>query len=90
MLTTVEGMYRNGTIELTAPPDDLPQESRVLVTFLAATEATTQVDLRALGIDAAQAAELRAQLASFATDWDSPEMDVYDHHDTAKDAREAR
>ena len=42
------------------------------------------IDLRERGIDAAQAAEIRARLASFAEDWESPEMDVYDNYDEEK------
>lgn len=42
------------------------------------------IDLRARGIDAGSAAELRARLARFAEDWDSPEMVAYDHYDAAK------
>lgn len=42
------------------------------------------VDLPARGIDAGSAAELRARLARFAEDWDSPEMAAYDHYDAAK------
>jgi hypothetical protein len=34
--------------------------------------------LRDLGINKRQAAELRARLATFAEDWERPEMDVYD------------
>lgn len=64
MLTTVEGVYRNGKVELTDLPSGLPEETRVLVTFLPAE----QIDLRSHGIDAAQAAELRARLAPFADD----------------------
>jgi hypothetical protein len=42
------------------------------------------IDLRQRGIDEAQAAALRAQLATFAEDWDSPEMDVYNDYNAAK------
>lgn len=42
------------------------------------------IDLRVRGIDAGAAAELRARLARFAADWDSPEMAAYDHYDAAK------
>ena len=42
------------------------------------------IDLRERGIDEAQAAEIRARLASFAEDWESPEMDVYDNYDEEK------
>lgn len=36
------------------------------------------IDLQARGIDEAQAADLRARLATFAEDWEHPDMDVYD------------
>ena len=36
------------------------------------------------GIDKKQAAELRARLTTFAEDWDSPEMDIYDDYEKAK------
>jgi uncharacterized protein (DUF433 family) len=42
------------------------------------------VDLRAQGINEAQAAELRARPATFAEDWGSPTMEMYDDYDTAK------
>ena len=42
------------------------------------------IDLRERGIDEAQAAEMRARLASFAEDWESPEMDAYDNYDEEK------
>lgn len=35
-------------------------------------------------IDAAQAAELRDSLASFAGEWNQPGMDIYDDYDAAK------
>ena len=42
------------------------------------------IDLREHGISKAQAAELRARLACFAEDWESPEMNVYDNYDEEK------
>jgi hypothetical protein len=36
------------------------------------------VDLRRLGIDATQAADLRARLKTFAEDWERPEASIYD------------
>ncbi len=77
---SVEGVYRNGKIELAEPPRDVRDETRVIVTFLD----SGHVDLRARGIAEADAAELRARLAPFAEDWDSPEMDLYDDYDAAK------
>jgi hypothetical protein len=35
-----------------------------------------------LGWTEEQAAEIRAQLASFAEDWDDPAMDIYDNDQT--------
>jgi len=51
----------------------------VIVTFL--TEG--DVDLRERGLNKKQAKLLRAQLASFAEDWDAPEMSVYDNYNAA-------
>ena len=80
MSTTIKGIYRNGKIELSETPRDVCEGTRVVVTFLA----PGSVDLREHGIDKAQAAEIRARLASFAEDWESPEMDVYDNYDEEK------
>lgn len=74
MLNSVEGVYRDGKVELLEKPES-PKEARVIVTFL--PEGST-VDLRAHGIGEAQAADLRARLRTFAQDWDRPEMNVYD------------
>ena len=75
MLKTVEGFYRNGKIELPEVPTDLDPETRVLVTFFDGA-----VDLAARGIDERQAMELRNRLATFADEWDSPEMSAYDNY----------
>jgi hypothetical protein len=80
MLVSIEGIYRNGKIELADSPGNVPDETRVIVTFLPAG----RVNLRDYGIDETQAAELRARLAAFAEDWESPEMDIYDNYDVAK------
>ena len=86
MLKTIEGVYRDGKVELAEVPKDVRDETPVLVTFL---EPQT-IDLRARGIDEAHAAELRARLATFAEDWDSPEMAVYDDYDAAKTRLQTR
>jgi len=78
MLKSIEGVYRKGKIELTEAPVSIGDETRVIVTFL-----ENGVDLRARGIDEQQAADLRARLASFVEDWDSPEMSVYDNYAAA-------
>ena len=76
MLTTIEGMYR-GKIELSETPRDVCEDTPVIVTF-------HSIDLQKRGIDKAQAADLRERLATFAEDWESPEMSIYDNYDAAK------
>lgn len=43
-----------------------------------------------LGMTPAEGKETRSRLEAFAPDWDSPEMDAYDHYDAARKARETR
>jgi hypothetical protein len=80
MLISIEGVYRNGKVELKELPANVNAERRVIVTFVE----PKFIDLRERGIDEAQAADLRARLATFAEDWNSPEMDIYDNYDAAK------
>ena len=80
MFTTIEGVYRGGKIELAEMPSDVHEGTPVIVTFLP----PSSVDLSARGIDEVGAADLRSRLATFAEDWDSPEMSVYDNYDAAK------
>ncbi len=74
MLKSIEGIFRNGKVELLEPTPHV-EESRVVVTFLSGSAPT---NLRDRGIEESQAADLRARLKTFAEDWDRPEMDVYD------------
>ena len=74
MLKSVEGILRDGKVELLEPAPGA-DGSRVVVTFLSAPGL---VDLRDRGIDEAQAASLRGRLGAIAEDWDRPKMDVYD------------
>jgi hypothetical protein len=80
MLTTIQGVYRAGKIELAETPPGIPEETPVIITFLD----PVYVNLPQRGIDEEQAADLRARLATFAEDWNSPEMDIYDNYDLAK------
>ena len=80
MLTTVRGVYRNGKVELDKPPRNVQDDAPVIVTFLDAEK----IDLRKRGIDKPQARLLRAQLSTFAEEWDSPEMKAYDHYDAGR------
>jgi hypothetical protein len=74
MMRSVEGIFRNGKIELLETPPNA-EEARVLVTFL---PEDLRLDLAKRGIDPVAAADLRARFGAFAEDWDRPEMDVYD------------
>jgi hypothetical protein len=75
MLTSIEGVYRDGKVELTeSPPPDCA--GRVIVTFVSSP--VQAVNLAERGISPEQAADLRHRLATFAEDWERPEMDAYD------------
>jgi hypothetical protein len=74
MLRTVEGVFREGRVELDEVPTDA-DGVRVLVTFLSSPE---QIRLQDYGITPEQAAEARRRFASISEDWARPEMDVYD------------
>jgi hypothetical protein len=73
MLKSVEGVYRDGHIELAEAPA-VVGEARVIVTFL---PSDGPIDLRARGITEVEASRMRAGFEAFAEDWDRPEMDVY-------------
>jgi hypothetical protein len=74
MVKSVEGVYRNGKVELIEPLDDA-EGARVIVTLV---RSPGPVNLAERGIRPSQAADLRQRLAAFAEDWDRPEMSVYD------------
>ncbi len=74
MLQSIEGIYRNGKIELLETPADI-EEAQVIVTFI---PKSGLVNLRSRGIDQEQAADLRVRLSRLAPDWELPEMDAYD------------
>jgi len=69
---STEGIYKHGKVELLETPD--VDEARVIVTFVP----EGLVDLAERGIDESDAANLRARLATFAEDWEQPEMGAYD------------
>jgi hypothetical protein len=81
MAKSVEGIYRNGKVDLLEPLQGA-DGARVIVTLVVPGE---PVNLQERGIDESQAADLRRRLSQFAEDWDRPEMSVYD--DPASDIR---
>jgi hypothetical protein len=74
MVKSVEGIYRNGKVEVVEPLAEA-EGSRVIVTWVHPGES---VDLRERGIEEPQAADLRRRLTPFAEDWDRAEMAAYD------------
>ena len=56
------------------------ESTLVIVTFFS----EYPIDLQAHGIDTTQAAELRAKLTTFAENWESSAMDIYDNYDANK------
>jgi hypothetical protein len=80
MLNSIEGIYRKGKVELAEVPSNIDDDTRVIVTFLK----SGPIDLRKRGIDKAQAADLRSRLSTFAEDWNSPEMNIYDDYNATR------
>jgi hypothetical protein len=82
MLRSIEGVYKDGKVELLEEPADV-REARVIVTFLPSTSSAEPapeagVDLRTRGIGEAEAADLRARLRAFAEDWEREDMQAYE------------
>ena len=80
MSTIIEGIYRDSKVELSETPSDMCEGAPVIGTFLPANA----IDLQERGIDETQTADIRARLASFAEDWENPEMNAYDNYDDTK------
>ncbi len=78
MLASVEGVYRDGKIELTEVPTAIAEDTPVIVTFLA----SGYIDLRERAIDEHLATEIRTHLTTFVEDWDAPEMDICDKYES--------
>jgi len=72
----INGVFRNGKIELAELPPNI-SEAVVSVFFY------PDISLSELAIDKKMASELREKFATF-TDWENPEMDVYNDCDLAK------
>ena len=79
-MLTVEGIYKDGKIELLEKVSDIVQ-AKVLITFLE----NSDIDLKTLGISENEAGELRAKFAAF-EDWNDPALDVYKDYDNSKSA----
>ena len=79
MIQTVEGVYRNGKVELLAQPEAV-DEARVIVTFLPES-------IRPAGGPSCtpdELADLRGKLAAWEDDWNAPGMEAYDDYETRR------
>lgn len=73
MITSVEGTFRDGRVELDEIPPNV-KEARVIITFL--PEPTS--GRRGPNLSAREAADLRARLTAWEDDWNAPGMEAYD------------
>ena len=104
MLTSIQGIYRDGRIELSEKPSAIENNTPVIVTFLtqnspfltqnnapltpsrmAPAPNSMPISLAKRGITEQQALAVRSALSTFAEEWDSAEMDVYNNYH--KDAK---
>ena len=79
MIQTVEGIFRNGKVELLAEPVDV-QESRVIVTFLPQRKGPEGGP----SFTSEEVADLRGKLAAWEEDWNAPGMEAYDDYETQR------
>jgi hypothetical protein len=79
MIQTVEGIFRNGKVELLAQPEHI-DEARVLVTFLPGATGPEAGPL----FTPDELADLRGKLAAWQDDWNAPGMEAYDDYETRR------
>jgi hypothetical protein len=78
MIQSVEGVFRNGKVELLETPEHV-HEARVIVTFLPATVLEGGVSFTPDEI-----ADLRGKLAAWEADWNAPGMEAYDDYEARR------
>ncbi len=72
MSKSVEGIYRDGKVELLEMPEET-DEARVIVTFLPTRYPKSNPPV----FTEAEIAELRGKLAAWEEDWNAPGMEIY-------------
>ncbi|WP_107668684.1 hypothetical protein [Cyanothece sp. BG0011] len=80
MLNSVTGTYINGEIKLNEYPPNIKEGTAVIVTFVSDDD----INLSSQGISEEDAQKLRNHLTTFADDWNSPEMSIYDNYEQNK------
>jgi hypothetical protein len=79
MIQTVEGVFRNGQVELLEMPEHI-KEARVIVTFLP----TLTGPEGGPAFTADEIADLRGKLAAWDDDWNAPGMEAYDDYEARR------
>ena len=79
MIHSVEGIFRDGKIELFERPSGV-DGARVIVTFLPVETESRTGPLLTLE----EAAELRGKLAAWEEDWNAPGMEAYDDYEARR------
>jgi hypothetical protein len=72
MLKSLEGIYRDGKVELLGKPP-ARREARVIVMFLSGPRSQSKPPK----LSRKEAAELRARLAAWEQDWNAPGLEAY-------------
>jgi hypothetical protein len=79
MIQTIEGVFRNGKVELSELPKDL-NDARVIVTFLP----TDLGPPDGPSFTPEELVELRGKLQAWEDDWNAPGMEAYDEYETRR------
>lgn len=79
MIQSIEGIFRDGKVELMEKPKDI-EEARVIVTFLPGT-GTSESDL---DFTPEEIADLRGKLAAWEEDWNAPGMEAYNDYEARR------
>ena len=74
---------QDGVLTLENLPFHAGETIEVIILAQPTATRPSSIPLEARGIDEAQAADLRARLSTFADEWESPEMDIYDDYEAA-------
>lgn len=72
---------QDGILTLENLPLQAGETIEVIILVRPEVRPHSAITLESRGIDQAQAADLRARLSTFADDWESPEMDIYDDYE---------
>jgi hypothetical protein len=79
MIQSVEGVFKNGKVELLEEPGNI-SEARVIVTFL--PDSIGPVDGPPFSLN--EVADLRGKLAAWEEDWNAPGMEEYNAYEARR------